>query len=472
MKQGLSKATRVGWVWTSLEQVSGKVVTLIVGLALARLLEPEAFGIIATVSIFINVMQQLVNGGISQRVLQKSEVDDSDYLALFWSNLVVSGFLAGGLMVLGGVIESFFDEPRLSSVISMMATSVFIANSGRVHEVWLLRRLQFKKIAIIRFVSIILGCVVGLVLAYRGYGVWALLWQQMSMGLVLASVLWIMVPWRPRGLPQGARVKELYKYGTPLFVSQIARGVAGQFINVLIARRYSSAELGYFDRGRLIPMNLSTSLGNVFTRVNVSTLSRIQHEHKELQKSFGEMQKLGLGLCTILLTSLTVYAHEIVVILLGSKWIPSIWYFQTGCVAAWIYLYWTVNADLLRAIGNVKNYFYIGIVCAILQITGVFVGGNWAIQGMIIGDLVARGLGLLILIWSVGRYTPVGFKVQFENILYLALWALLVMTALLGAKYILDDMWLKCAVGGLIAVIFAWIHIRRLPLNSKPSSTP
>lgn len=457
----LSKAARSGWMWTALEQVSGKLLTLVVGLVLARILEPRAFGLIATVSIFVNVMQQIVNGGISQNVLQKKTVSEDDYVALFWSNFLVSAILATALISLGSTFASVFDEPRLPSVITMMSLAVVVANFGRVQEVWLLRKLKFQKIALIRFLGIAISCLVGVTLAYAGYGVWALLWQQMIMGLIVASLFWINVSWRPSGLPKWVSVKELYKFGTPLFVSQMARGVAGQFINVLIARRYSTTELGYFDRGRLIPMNMSTSLGNVFTRVNVSTLSKVQDEKLELQSAFRNMQKMGLGLCTILMTSLIVFAGEVVEILLGEKWLPSIWYFQTGCIVAWIYLYWTVNADLLRAVGNVKSYFVVGIVCAIMQVSGVLIGGEWGVVGMVNGDLIARCSGLMLLIYCVAKYTLIGYKLQLEILVYMLLWALAVAVPLYAIKSSIHDIWVRSLVGAILAGCLALWHYKK-----------
>ena len=237
---------------------------MLVSLVLARLLAPESFGLLASVAVFFTTALQLIDGGIGSRIVQKKEIREEDYIAFFWCNAAVSMLTCGLLMIFAGAIARFYDNPQLRSVVMAMAAVVFLMNAGRVQELRLVREIRFKIISLVTIGSVVAGSITGLILAFAGCGVWAILGQQLIIYLVRAAAFWRLIPWRPAGFPAWSAVKDLYAFGLPLMASQTIRGFSEQLINVMTARYVGIVPLGYYDRGRFIPDNVTISYSGFF----------------------------------------------------------------------------------------------------------------------------------------------------------------------------------------------------------------
>ena len=245
----LHKGAQRGWLWGGIDQFADRGLTMVVSLVLARLLDPLAFGLIASVSIFFGIAGQLIDGGIAQRVLQKQDVREEDYCALFWCNGLVSFLCSSVLVFFSGIIARLYNNPQLQLIVVALAVNIFLMNVGRVQETRLIRDLRFRASSIIRITSVIAGCIVGLIMAFSGCGVWSILGQYFSAAIVRSVILWVVVPWHPSTWPSLAAIKDLYGYGLPVVFSDTVRTIAAQLINVLIAKRGSLESLGFFDRG-------------------------------------------------------------------------------------------------------------------------------------------------------------------------------------------------------------------------------
>lgn len=404
----LLKKAQVGWFWTGGEQFIQRGLSMLVSLVLARILGPEVFGLIASVAIFINIAQQLINGGISQRVIQKKNAIEDDYLALFWSNLVASLGATAVLAVLSFPVASYFSEPELMPIMIGLAVVLFITNAGRVQEAKLTRQLAFKKLALIQTAATFGGCIVGLVMVFSGYGVWALIGQQ----LMVAGLRWIMLiifcPWMPRRLPAFHSVRDLYAFGLPVVTSQCLRSFADQASSVMIAKYFSMGDLGFFNRGSLIPQNLGFSLQLILSRTTFPALSKVHGDPKALARLYTHFLKLSGGMASIIMTGLYMCATDVVVILLGDEWIQSVWYMRVSGIAYAIFIIYGCNLDLLKSIGRTKRLFLYNTITAVLQIAGVGLGWWFGgIKGIVLGDLAGRGIGCLIFMNGVSSVSSV-----------------------------------------------------------------
>ena len=440
--------------WTGIEQFGGRLVTLAVGMVLARLLEPAAFGLIASVSVFMTVFQQLVDGGISQRVIQKTNVGDEEYSALFWGGLFVCLLVVLILVVCSDLIAQFFGQPELSLLVKAMAGVMLLMNMGRVQLTVLNRELRFKELAIIRMVAVCGGAVGGIWLALVGGGVWALVLQQAMTAVLMAVIAWTRVPWRPRKFVTLSAIKDLYGYGLPILISQSIRSLANQLPNVVIARTHSPQALGYYDRGRLIPHNMTTAISSVFSRINFPALSRLQEDPALMRRQFFRISGIALGITTLTMVALGVYAEEAVTILLGEKWRPGIWYAQAACVLAVIHVFYLLNADLLRALGKTQTFFKINMLCAGLQITLILSAIPLGIRWVIIADIVARFIALFFLIGSVGRISEVQPMEQLKKFGTAALWGLFLMVILFGARWLAPGIVTRLFFGFVVVLGF------------------
>lgn len=433
---------------------------MVVSLLLARLLEPAAFGLIASVSIFIAVAQQLIDGGLSQRVLQKPSVCKADYVALFWCNLAVS-LLSFLLLVLGaGHIAQFFGNPELRDIVIALSFSVMVFNGSRVHGVILTRNMRYRAISMAAMVSVIVGCGIGLGMALAGHGVWALVGQQMGTALTRTLAFWVLEPWMPRSYPAWKDVKDLYAFGLPVIVSEVARTFSDQLINVLIAKRVSPLQLGYFDRGRIIPNSITLSLATIFARTNFPILSRLQHDEIQFRSTYLNLFSVSSGFYLMLMAGMAMAASDLVLIMLGDQWIASTWYLRANCLAYAFYMIFISNGQVLRAKGATILYFRCNLMLAAFQVVGVVAGIPWGAKGMVTGYIIAYGLASVPVMIAVRSISDISINMQLRAIFRPLLGAVIVMVTLLLIQVLVSSLYPRFFLSGLAGAAILFLFWR------------
>jgi teichuronic acid exporter len=467
-ENALREKARLGWIWGGLDQFVQRGLGMVVSLLLARLLEPAAFGLIASVSIFIAIIQQLIDGGLSQRVLQKPIVRNADYVAFFWCNIVVTLTSCALLMTGAGHIAQFFGNPELREIVIALSLIVLVFNGARVHGVILTRDMRFRAISAVTMVSVVAGCVVGLGMAVAGYGVWALVGQQMAAALTRTAGFWILAPWRPRSLPAWVDIKDLYAYGVPVMMSEVARTFSDQLINVLIAKRISPVQLGYFDRGRIIPSNIALSLANVFARTNFPVLSRLQHDDDQFRSTYLNLLSVSSAAYLMLMAGLAVSAADLILIVLGEKWSPSTWYLRANCMAFALYMVFLSNGQVLRAKGSTRLYFRCNIMLAAFQVVGIVAGIPWGAKGMVFGDMAARGLAGLPMMLAVKSVSGISIRMQLGAMARPLLGSLAVIGVLLSLQLAVPSLYPRFFLSGIAGAALLSLYWRwQLPGREK-----
>lgn len=460
----LSKHARRGWFWNGFEQFAQRGLALLVSLVLARLLEPSAFGLIASVSVFLSIAQQLIDGGIARLIIHKKNLSNDDVHALFWSNLCISCLSTVALLLLTKPVATFLEEPILVFVIPALSVSVFLMNAGRVQAALLTRNLKFKTLSLFRTIAVAFGCAIGLSMALLGYGVWALIGQQFTNGLVYALLLWSKVKWQPKNLPKWSAIKELYSFGFRILMAESLRSFSGQLINVLIARNYSITDLGYYDRGRLIPQTLGVSCGLVFGKSNFAVMSRIHDQQVELARMYAGFLRASASTVFVIMTGLCVCAEDLILVILGEKWLPSLWYFQASTIMASIYIVWRCSCDLISAMGCAPDFLRYSLWGSVVQIICVAAGAFIDVKAMVIGEIIGQFIAVILLIILVRKVAGLSYFLQLSSIGNALIFALMLAIPLTFIQSTLHVLWLRilvCGSIGLLCLAIFWlIHIK------------
>ena len=450
----IHKDARSGWGWSAVDQFGQRGLLLIVGMIQARLMAPAEFGLIASVSIFIVTAQCLIDCGLAQRILQKKEVEEKDYAALFWSNLCAAVLMSSILFLLSGKISEYLYQPELKQIIRVFSVVVLLMNSGRVQNATLARALNFKAISIINICANSIGCCVGVTLAVLHFGVWALVFQQVVSTFARAIIYWIFFPWRPRGRLEWNTVKELYVFGTPLLGAHLIQSVSGQVGNLLIARKFNALALGFYDRGRVIPNSIGLSLGVIFGQVNFPILSKLQHDDVGYIKSYRHFLKMAVYFCFPVLGALAIMSDEVLVVLMGEKWLPAVPYLQICCLISSLYIVQMVNLDVLRSKGLSGYYFKFCSLSACIQMVCIFAGLRWGIIAMMWGDAIGRTIGLIILMIGIHYKTCIKFGWQLRRLVPPILLTALLCLLLQVIKNDVHGFWTRFWMSGFCAGIF------------------
>ncbi len=433
---------------------------MLVSLLLARLLAPETFGIVASVMIFLTMARNLIDGGIGSRIVQKPDVQDEDYTALFWCNAVVSLTICALLIVFSDAIAVFYGDPRLITVVRAMAVATFFMTCGRVQQCQMIREFRFRTNALISVVSVSVGSTAGVVIALMGGGVWAILGQQLVLSIVQAIILWVVLPWRPRHLPQWKYVKDLYAFGMPVMTSQTIRSGAEQALFVCTAKIVGMTSLGFLDRGCFIPANVCMFLQHMFFRTNYAILSRVQSEPHAFRAAYIRLMGMMVALLLSGMGALFICAPDVIEVLIGAKWLPSTRLFQAGCVMSSLNLLFYVHIDVLKAIGQVGKVFRQNAIYAILEVAGVLIGLAWSMPGMVLGVIIARLISGILLAYTVSHNSSITISVQLRVFAWPIVWAIITML-LVGSLRCLDIvLWARfilCALSGVVMVGGCWL---------------
>lgn len=269
--------------WRFAERSGAQIVSFIVSIILARLLEPEAYGTIALITVFTTILQVFVDSGLGNALIQKKEADNLDFSTVFFTNIIMCVVLYILMFFLAPFIAAFYGDPQLTALIRVLCLTVIISGVRNVQQAYVSRNLMFKKFFFVTLGGTIGSAIIGIAMAYLGFGVWALVIQQVLNTLIGTIVLWITVKWRPEKKFSLARLRTLYSFGWKLLVSSLLDTIYSNIRQMIIGKMYSPSDLAYYNRGRQFPNIIVTNINASIDSVLLPTMSSEQ-EHKERVK--------------------------------------------------------------------------------------------------------------------------------------------------------------------------------------------
>ena len=244
-----SKSTITNLLWRFAERCGAQAVSFLVSIILARLLAPEAYGTIALAMVFINILQVFVDSGMGTALIQKKDADDLDFSSVFYFNIAACLVLYAGLFLAAPSIAQFYGDPALTALVRALSLTVVVSGVRNIQQSYVSRHLMFKRFFFSTIGSTLASAVVGIAMAYAGFGVWALVGQSLSNVVTGTIILWATVPWRPRRMFSWQRLKGLLSFGWKLLISSLLDTGYNNLRNLIIGKLYSSADLAYYNQG-------------------------------------------------------------------------------------------------------------------------------------------------------------------------------------------------------------------------------
>lgn len=362
---------------------------------LARLLVPNDFGLVGMVTAFTGVLNLFRDFGLSTATVQKANVTDEQVSTLFWINMVVGAILTLFSLISAPFVARFYHEPRLLSVTAALALGFLFNAAGVQHSAVLQREMRFTALAIINIVSQSVGIVLAIGMALAGFGYWSLVALTLSIPLATTIGLWLTAGWAP-GVPRRhAGVRSMLRFGSTVTLNGLVVYVAYNLDKVLVGRYWGALALGIYGRAYQfinIPTdNLNTAIGEVA----FSALSRVQHEPDRVRNYFLKGYALVVTLTIPITVVCALFAKDLVLVLLGPKWIEAIPLFRL--LAPTIFFFGIVNplGWLMYATGLVGRSLRIALVLAPLLIAGYIVGLPYGAKG------VAAGFSAVLALWMI-----------------------------------------------------------------------
>ena len=387
-EQSLKDKTVKGTFWSAADAFIGQGVTFIVGIVLARILSPEEYGLIGIVTIFTTVMLGVVDSGFSNALIRKIKVTDDDYSTLFYFNLLVSIFMFALLYVGAPWIAHFFERPQLISLTRVMGLLLIFQALSIVQYTILSRNVDFKTKTKASVVSAIISGIVGIAMAYTGFGVWALVAQQLARQLLYSVCLWILNKWWPKLRFSVESFKYMWGFGWKLLVSGLLDKIWAQLYQTVVGKFYNPATLGQYTRAKEYAGIFSTNFTSIIQRVSYPVLSQVQDDKERMVNGYRKIIKATMFVTAVVMVFMGAIAEPLIYCLIGPQWGEAASYLPLICVSMSLYPLHSINLNMLQIQGRTDIFLYLEIVKKVIAIVPICLGIFVSIYWMLIGSII------------------------------------------------------------------------------------
>ena len=393
MSQSLKQKTVKGVGWSFADNIANQGVTFLVSLVLARLITPEEYGLIGIITIFIAVFNSIVDSGFSNALIRKNDIKEIDYSTVFITNMVLSDVLFIVFFFLAEPIADFFSQPLLKPLTQVMGSIVIINAFAIVQRTILTKNIDFKTQTKASVISSVVSGIVGMAMAFMGYGVWSLVGQQLSRAFLYTSSLWLYNHWLPRMRFSWNSFRELFGFGWKLMVSALIDTIWREIYQVVIGKCYTAAALGQYTRAQQFGSVFSSNLTTVIQRVSYPVLSSMQGDKLRMKEGYRRVIKITMLVTFVLMLGLAAIAQPMILVLVGDQWLIAADLLPVICFNMMLYPLHSLNLNMLQVEGRSDLFLKLEIIKKVIAVIpllmGIFISIYWMLWGSVITGFFA-----------------------------------------------------------------------------------
>mgnify|MGYP000287652665 CR=1 FL=1 len=413
----LKQRTIRGLSWAFIDRFANQLSQFIFGIILARLLSPAEYGLIGMLAIFFEIADTFVVAGFSEALIRKKEPTDADYSTVFLVNVGTGIFFYGLLYALAPGIGWFFNEPQLVPIIGVLGLMIIINAFGMVARVPLTKNLDFKSLASISVISNIISGIVAIVLAFQGYGVWSLVWRNLTQSLLSTGLVYVYS--MPRWKLQFSResFREIFGFGSKLLASRLFLESYNNIYYIIIGKFFSARDLGLYTRANGYKDMFSRTLHNVIQSVSFPALAEIKDDDQRLKNAYRRLVQVTTYLTALLMFGLSATADNFILGLIGPKWTESIPYLRLLSIAGIFYPLHYINLNILVIKGASGQHFRLEVLTKLIALPAIGVGLLFGIKAMIATLIFTWVLDYLVTSSTSGKFINYPVSEQIKDIL-------------------------------------------------------
>ena len=407
-----------GIIWSAIDQFGQQGVRFFVGLILARLLVPEQFGVLAMVTVFVAIATIVTDSGFSQAIVQRKDISQSALSTVFFFNITIGFASASTIYLIAPLVAKFYSNDELIAILRVLSIGVVLSAFGQVHRAQLQRKLLFKRAVWASFPSTILAGLVGVLLAFNGWGLWALVAQMLVNNAMNSILLWVVSAWRPTACFSFESLGSLMPFGSRMAFMALINSIFSNIYVLFIGRFFSAGDVGYYQRAEAFKRMASANLNAVVGRVLFPLFSTIQDDPSRLRKVF--LRSYGL-LCFFFFPIMGILAgvsESMIVTLIGDAWLPSAFYLQLLCIVGAMFPLNSINVSVLKSIGLAGKLLKMSLVKRAITLLLLFVTFRFGIVAMIVGQIFASFFAL----WLNAYYTRIYLELTYFDQFKQAVW--------------------------------------------------
>lgn len=463
-ESSLRNKTIKGTFWSAADAFLGQGITFVVGIVLARLLSPEEYGMIGICLIFTTILNGIVDSGFSNAIIRKKEATKEDYNTMFITNMVISIILYALLYFSAPLISSFF-QMELTSIVRVIGLVLIINGLSLTQQTNLTKKIDFKTKTKASIVSAILSGIIGVGMAYAGFGVWALVAQLLSKQAVYTIALWILNRWMPNFHFSVESFKYMWGFGWKLLVSGLLNNIWNQLYQVVVGKFYNAATLGQYTRGREYANIFSANITSIVQRVTYPVLAEVQDEKERMVSAYRKVIKVTMFVTCVCMISLGAVAEPLIYCLIGEKWHQAATFLPLICISMSLYPLHAINLNMLQVQGRSDIFLYLEIVKKIIAIGPLCIGIFYDIYWMLIGSIVTGFICFFLNSYYTGKKLGYNSWKQLKDIAPSYGVALVIALAVYFLKYLHLSHWLILSIQIIIGVIVFFIMCETTKLS-------
>ncbi len=387
------------FLWRFFERSGSQAISLLVSIILARLLAPSDYGKIAIILILINFLQVFVDSGFGIALIQKKDADDSDFSTVFFFNIAVGTLFSIVIFSAAPFIAQFFNISDLDKAIKALSPLLFLFGIKNTLQSFISKKLLFRK----QFFSTLYGtftsAFIGIFLAYHDYGIWALVWQQLSSAFITTFTLCIIVPWRPKLIFSYRKLKDLFHFGWKLLLTSFIDTGYSQLRQILISKIYTPQDLAFYNRGSQFPTIIESNLGSSINSVLFPAMAIEQDDTKRLKDIMKKTICISSYIMIPFMIILAISAEPLVKLVLSEKWLPCVPFLRVFCITSAFSPIHTANMNAIKAIGRSDLILKMDILKKSIGIILIIITAQISVMAMAYSLIISNVCSQIINSW-------------------------------------------------------------------------
>lgn len=439
-----------GFFWSAVERFSIQGISFLLSIIIARIVSPSAYGLIVMIQVFLSFSQLFIDSGFTNALIQKKDRDETDYCTVFFFNMGVAILLYVLFFFSAPLIAIFYEEPQLKTITRVISLNLILSSLSIVQKTRLTINLDFKTQTRAGLMAVIISGTVGVICAYSGLEVWALVIQGLLNQLLISLALMYLSRWRPKPIFSFLSFKRLFSFGSKLMFANILTNIYINISNLIIGKKYTSADLAFYNRGFTLSQFPSVNISDVMNRIIYPVLSKVQDDMIALREAYLKYLHLAHYVVLFLMGLLIVLAEPLIAFLLTPKWLDAVPYLRIFCINFMLYPILQQTSNPVAAIGHsgvlLKYQLLKRGVSLVVLIYTLTVSIQAVCWGIVVSSIFEAVVNLFIVRKEIGVGFRVHFKTQIDVVLAVSAVCVLVYFV---SQLIPDALW-KLVVGGVL----------------------
>lgn len=391
----LTQKTTIGIIWNFAELLSKRGIGIVVTLLLARFLTPEDYGLVAMVAVFLAIANSLMDLGFNQALIRKKEANNADFSTAFYANLALGALSYLILFFSAPFIATFYEEPRLTVIVRVIGIVILINAFQVVQSAILNRNLNFKAQLKAAVPATFISGLCAIIMAYAGFGVWALIAQTIISSLVVTVVLWSMDIWRPSFVFNKKSLNDMFGFGSKLFLSGLLNTVFMNIYVVVIAKLFTATIAGHYFFANKIKDLVLNQLVNSIQTVTYPALATLQDDDIRLKNGYRKVIQVTTFSLFPVMMIMAALAEPLFTVLLNDQWLPAVPYLQLMCISGLMYPLHSINLNILKVKGRSDLFLYLEVIKKIIITIFLVISIQFGVIGILIGQIISSVLSYL-----------------------------------------------------------------------------